>query len=201
MIHRRSLLSAVGSLAAGPALAQSPASGARVEVQTDRGLIVLGIELGKAPITAANFLRYVETGRFDGSSFYRASRAPGSTTTGLIEGGLQNDPARLLPPIAHESTLVTGLSHQDGTISMARDGPGTATADFFVCAGASPYLDAHPGAPGDNAGYAAFGRVVQGMEVVRAILALPTTGEARNPVMRGQILDPPVAIRTMRRLA
>ena len=110
-----------------------------------------------------------------------------------------NDPAKLFPPIAHESTTQTGLSHQDGTISMARYAPGTATADFFICAGPAPYLDANPGAPGDNAGYAAFGQVVEGMDVVRAIMALPTNGVALNPAMQGQILSPPVAIVTMRR--
>jgi peptidyl-prolyl cis-trans isomerase A (cyclophilin A) len=157
------------------------------------------LETGRAPITAGNFLRYVDTGRYDNSSIYRATRTVGLETTGLIEGGLQNDPRRLLPPIAHESTLTTGLKHLDGTISMAREAPGTATADFFICVGDAPYLDANPAAAGDNAGYAAFGTVAAGMDVVRAILALPTTGVARNPVMRGQIIDPPVAILGMKR--
>ena len=84
---------------------------------------------------------------------------------------------------------------------MAREAPGTATADFFICSGPAAYLDAHPGAPGDNAGYAAFGHVVDGMDVVRAILASPTGQEARNPVMRGQMLSPPVQIISARRLA
>lgn len=119
---------------------------------------------------------------------------------GIIEGGLQNDPAKLLPPIAHESTTMTGLAHVDGTISMARDAPGTATADFFICSGEASYLDAHPNASGDNAGYAAFGAVVEGMDVVRAILALPTPGKALNPAMAGQILDPPVPIVSMKRV-
>src|SRR5262249_21505119 len=151
--------------------------------------------------TVANFLRYVDTGRYDGASFYRASRAPGAPTVGIIEGGLQNDPARLLPPIAHESTTMTGLAHVDGTISMARDAPGTATADFFVCCGEASYLDAHRAAAGDNAGYAAFGTVIEGMDVARAILALPTPGKALNQAMQGQILDPPVPIVSMRRTA
>jgi peptidyl-prolyl cis-trans isomerase A (cyclophilin A) len=123
----------------------------------------------------------------------------GGGATGLIEGGLQNDPAKLLPPIAHESTLTTGLRHVDGTVSMARYGVGTATADFFICIGPAPYLDADPSRPGDNAGYAAFGQVVEGMGVVRAILASPTGGVARNPVMQGQILDPPIPIVSMKR--
>jgi peptidyl-prolyl cis-trans isomerase A (cyclophilin A) len=198
-IGRRALLASAGALAASRALAQTPGEKPKVIVQTDHGAIVLALDLDKAPITVGNFLRYVDTGRFDGSSFYRASRSGGSGTTGLIEGGLQNDPDRLLPPIAHESTLLTGLRHQDGTVSMARYAPGTATADFFVCVGPAPYLDADANAPGDNAGFAAFGSVTQGMDVVRAILAMPTNGVARNPVMQGQILDPPVAILSMRR--
>ena len=171
----------------------------KVALQTGRGLIVLELLLDKAPLTAANFLRYVDMNQFDSSSFYRASRAPGAPSVGLIEGGLQNDPSKLLPPVAHESTLMTGLRHEDGTVSMARDAPGTATADFFICSGPAAYLDAHPAAPGDNAGYAAFSQVVQDMEVVRTILGLPTTGVARNPAMQGQILEPPVLILSAKR--
>ena len=87
----------------------------------------------------------------------------------------------------------------DGTLSLARFAPGTGRADFTILVGDSPGMDANPSQPGDNQGFAAFGRVVQGMDVVHAILALPTNGVARNPVMQGQILSPPVAIVTMRR--
>jgi peptidyl-prolyl cis-trans isomerase A (cyclophilin A) len=199
MIERRILLAGAGALVATHALAQTPAAKPKVIVQTDHGTMVLELELEKAPITASNFLRYVDTGRYDGSTIYRATRAGGTGPVGLIEGGLQNDPNKLLPPIAHESTLTTGLRHLDGTISMARYAPGTATADFFICVGPASYLDADPSAPGDNAGFAAFGTVTQGMDVARAVLALPTNGVARNPVMQGQILDPPVAILSMKR--
>ena len=168
-------------------------------LQTGQGLIVVELRADRAPITTANFLRYVDAGHYDGASFYRAARAKGAATTGLIEGGVQNDPARLFAPIAHESTMLTGLSHSDGVVSMAREAPGTATADFFICSGPAAYLDAHPAAPGDNAGYAAFARVVEGMVVVRAILADPASEAARNPVMRGQMLDPPVPILSARR--
>lgn len=201
LIHRRAVLAAAGLLAAGRAGAQEAVADTRVAVQTDRGLIVLKLAPDRAPITVANFLRYVDTGRFDRSTFYRASRAPGAPGVGLIEGGLQNDPGRLLPPIAHESTLVTGLAHKDGTISMARAALDSATADFFICSGEAKYLDANPSASGDNAGYAAFGQVVEGMDVVRTILGLPTPGVARNPLMQGQILDPPVAILSIKRVA
>ena len=199
LIGRRSLLAMAGALAARPTFAQPADVKPKVVVQTGKGPIVLELEPGRAPLTVANFLRYVDTGRYDGSTIYRASRAEGAPTIGLIEGGLQYDPAKLLPPIAHESTLATGLSHQDGTISMARDAPGTATADFFICSGPASYLDANPNAPGDNLGYAAFGRVIDGMDIARAILALPTTGAARNPEMQGQMLDPPVPILSMKR--
>jgi peptidyl-prolyl cis-trans isomerase A (cyclophilin A) len=196
-IARRNVLAAAAMLVTGPAFAQAKP---RVAVQTGKGLMVLELEAGKAPITVANFLRYVDAGRYDGASIYRASRAAGAPTIGIIEGGLQNDPAKLFPPIAHESTTMTGLAHVDGTISMARDAPGTATADFFICCGDASYLDAHSDAAGDNAGYAAFGTVVEGMDVARAILALPTPGKALNPAMQGQILDPPVPIVSMKRM-
>lgn len=191
------MLTSSVALAASPSFSQ--AGKPRVAVLTDKGAIVLELEAARAPVTSANFLRYVDARRFDGASFYRASRDKSDPTIGLIEGGLQNDPGKLFPPIVHESTTQTGLRHVDGTISMARYAPGSATADFFICVGPAPYLDADPDARGDNAGFAAFGEVVQGMEVVKAILALPTNGPARNPVMKGQILSPPVAIVTMRR--
>ena len=198
-MHRRTLLAGLGAAAA--PLPAAAAGSPRVELKTDKGLIVLELASTKAPITCANFLRYVTTGRFSNATFYRASRSARTPTSGLIEGGLQNDPKKLLPPIAHESTFTTGLRHVDGTISMARDAPGTATADFFICSGPAPYLDANPIMPGDNAGYAAFGQVVDGMDVVRAILALPTTGEAKNPLMKNQILNPPVVILSAKQTA
>jgi peptidyl-prolyl cis-trans isomerase A (cyclophilin A) len=195
-IARRGLIAGAGLLLVRPAFAQAKP---RVVLETGQGRMVLELEAQKAPITVANFLRYVDSGRYDGASIYRASRAPNAPTIGIIEGGLQNDPAKLYPPIAHESTAMTGLAHGDGTISMARDAPGTATADFFICCGEASYLDAHPDAPGDNAGYAAFGTVIEGMDVARAILALPTPGKALNPAMQGQILDPPAPIVSMKR--
>ena len=172
-----------------------------MELQTGLGLIVLSLRPDRAPITTANFLRYMDSGRYEGASFYKVARAKTQPTLGLIEGGLQNDPAKLLAAIAHESTTLTGLRHEDGAISMAREAPGTATADFFICSGPSAYLDANPTAPGDTAGYAAFGRVLAGMDVVRAILASPTMETARNPIMRGQMLDPPAPIISARRAA
>lgn len=206
MINRRSLTALVLALGATPALAQSPTpsvkptpAAVRVNLDTGQGRIVLELEVERAPITSGNFLRYVDQKRYDGASFFRASRAPGAVDYGLIQGGVQNDPAKVLKPIAHEPTSQTGLKHTDGVISIGRNAPGSATSDFFICVGDAPYLDADPAGAGDNLGFAAFGRVVEGMDVVRKILALPTPGKATNPVMAGQILDPPVAILRARR--
>ena len=196
-IGRRGLLGGAGLMLAGPGYAAASAK-PRVAIQTGRGVIVVELEAAKAPITSANFLRYVDSNRYDGGTIYRASRDVGAPTQGTIEGG-PSDYARRFPPIPHESTRMTGLRHRAGTISLARNAPGTATGDFFICASAEPFLDAHPGAPGDNLGFAAFGQVVQGMEVVRAILALPTHGKAETAAMKGQMLSPPVPIVSMKR--
>lgn len=198
-IGRRGVLAAAGLVAASPleALA-APSAKPRVSIQTGKGVIVVELEAVKAPITSANFLRYVDAHRYDGGSFYRASRQ-GSAAAGTIEGG-PNPAARRFPAIPHESTKMTGLRHRAGTISVARLEPGTATGDFFICASAQPYLDAHPGGPGDNQGFAAFGQVVQGMEVVHRILGLPTGGKTTVAAMKGQILTTPVPIVNMTRL-
>lgn len=199
-IGRREVLTGAGLLLASPAMAQTPPANPRVTITTDHGAFTAEIFADKAPITAGNFLRYVDTRRYDGGQFNRALRNSWAPTTGLIEGGLPNHPERLLPPIAHEPTTQTGLKNLDGTLSLARFAPGTGQADFSICLGDSPYLDADPSQSGDNLGFAAFGRVTDGMDVVHAILALPTDGVAKNPVMKGQILSPPVAIMTMRRV-
>ena len=200
-IDRRALVASGLALAAGPALADaSPDSGlVRVALKTTKGEITLDLNVGKAPITARNFLHYVDLRRFDGISFYRASRIKGAEQTGIIQAGL-HDPTKLLKPITHESTTKTGISHKDGTISMARRAPGTAAADFFICVGDQPAFDADPNAPGDNLGFAAFGQVVDGMDLAHTILALPTSPTAGAGAMRGQMLSPPVPILTARRV-
>ena len=170
----------------------------RVDLDTGAGRIVLELYPDKAPITVANFLHYVNSKRFDGAEFFRAARAAGAPTYGLIQGGGFKDAAKLYKPITLEPTSRTGLHHGDGAISMARAAPNSAQADFFIVVGDSPGLDANPSAPGDNLGFAAFGRVAEGMDVVHAILAMPTDGHARNPTMQGQILTQPVPIRTAR---
>ncbi len=206
-MKRRTFLAAAAAAAASPALAQTPipapapSGPVRVKLDTAEGAIVLELYPDKAPITAGNFLRYVDGKRFDGATFYRASKVPNAPEFGLIQGGVQNDPARVLKPIAHEPTTKTGLSHTDGAISMGRTNPGTATSDFFICLGDMTYMDADPKQPGDNLGFAAFGKVVEGMDVARKILAMPTSETAGVGVMKGEMLAKPLKIITARRVA
>jgi peptidyl-prolyl cis-trans isomerase A (cyclophilin A) len=169
----------------------------RVGLQTSEGAIVLALEAERAPVTTANFLRYVDEKRLDGATIYRATKV--APDFGLIQGGVRNDPKRVLPPIAHEPTSMTGLSHVDGTISMARAAPGSANGDFFITIGAMPSLDADPSQPGDNLGFAAFGHVAEGMDVIRRILDSPTSPTEGEGAMRGQILAAPVRILAARR--
>ncbi len=196
-------------LAVAPAAAQVPTTPApaaapmpkpatvRVTLTTADGPIVVEVETERAPITAANFLRYVDQKRLDGTSFYRAVKV--ADGMGLVQGGTRNDPKRTLKPIAHEPTTKTTLSHIDGALSMARGAPGTADGDFFITAGAFPSMDADPSQPGDNAGYAVFGRVVEGMDVVRRILVAPVSPTEGAGDMKGQMLAPRIAILTARR--
>ena len=182
---------------AAPAATPNPAT-VRVSLETSLGPIVLELEKERAPVTTANFLRYVDEKRFDGIAFYRATTLGGGY--GLIQGGAKGDAARVLPPIAHEPTSKTGLSHVDGAISMARYAPGTADADFFITIGALTSMDADPKQPGDNLGFAVFGRVVEGMDVVRRILAAPTSPTEGEGAMKGQMLAAPVRITSARRV-
>lgn len=170
-----------------------------VQLQTTKGPITLRLERDRAPVTTANFLRYVDAGRFDGIEFFRAVTFPERADLGLVQAGL-HDPRRLFPPIALEPTSKTGLTHNDGAISMARGAPNSAQADFFIIIGGLPGLDADPAAAGDNQGYAVFGHVVDGMDVVRTILQQPTDATKGEGAMRGQILQTSVIIRTARRL-
>jgi peptidyl-prolyl cis-trans isomerase A (cyclophilin A) len=171
----------------------------RVRIVTEMGAIVLALDARHAPVTTANFLAYVDQGKFDGIVFYRAARTPGVRGQGFIQGGIRHDATRTLMPIAHEPTSRTGLGHIDGTISMARTTPGSATGDFFITAGPQPTMDAGHGRPADNLGYAAFGRVVEGKDVVRRILAAATVPNAGRGPMRGQMIEQPVRILSARR--
>jgi peptidyl-prolyl cis-trans isomerase A (cyclophilin A) len=197
-LKRRSFLGAAGLLMTTPAVALGANGKPRVTINTNHGAIVVELEAQKAPLTSANFLRYVDAQAYDGGSFFRAAREPGAPAQGTIVGA-PSPKIHPFPPIHHESTTMTGLRHVTGTISLGRFDPGTATSNFFICASPEPYLDAHPGAKGDNLGYAAFGQVVRGMSVVAKILSLPTNGKSKYADQRGQWLTHPVPIRTMRR--
>jgi peptidyl-prolyl cis-trans isomerase A (cyclophilin A) len=184
--------------AAVPPDAATPApTTVKVVLKTALGDIVLAVETQRAPITAANFLRYVDQKRFDGSEFYRSVPVGEDGQYGLIQGGLRGNPKRVLKPIAHEPTSVTGLSHVNGAISMARADPGTATADFFVVIGDLVSLDAQPN--GGDPGYAVFGRVIDGMDVVHLIFDQPRSTTEGQGVMKGQMLAAPVKILSARR--
>ncbi len=168
----------------------------RVLLHTDLGDILVGLDPKHAPVTSANFLRYVDKKRFDGSTFYRAMKLDEEGRYGLVQGGLRGDSERVLDPIAHEAPSTTGLKHTDGAISMARLDPGSATADFFIVIGDLPALD---GQPGGDPGYAVFGHVLEGMDVVHKILEQPRDPEAGGEDMKGQMIANPVQILTVRR--
>lgn len=175
----------------------------RVALETEAGRIVVELDVKRAPASASNFVRYAETRRFDGTVFYRAMHLKwGEQPNGLIQAGTRGDPRRNLAPIPHEPTDVTGILHKAGTLSMARYAPGTATGDFSIMVSDQPGLDAQPDSadPESKAGYAAFGQVIEGMDVVRTIFAAPISETEGEGIMRGQMLAQPVKILTARRL-
>jgi peptidyl-prolyl cis-trans isomerase A (cyclophilin A) len=196
MILRLATFLLLLALSQAPAAAAPGPSGPLVRLQTSAGAIVIRLEPKRAPITSANFLHYVAVKRFDGTSFYRAARNRKAPQYGLVQGGIQHRVVRTRLPIAHEPTDRTGLRHVDGTVSMARNAPGTAIGDFFITVGTSSYLDARPGYPG----YAAFGQVVQGMDVVRKILASPTHPGGFSATTKGQSIVAPIRIISARRI-
>jgi len=170
----------------------------KVSLQTSEGTIVLALEKQRAPITTANFLRYVDQKKLDGVTFYRTVKV--TPTIGFIQGGTSNDPKRTLPPIKHEPSSSTGIHNVDGTIAMARSAPGTASGDFFILVGDEPTMDADPKATGDNQGFAAFGHVVEGMDVVRRIMDAATSPTKGVGVMKGSMIAAPIRILTARRV-
>jgi len=186
------------AFAASPVLAQAPAANADlvpVAINTSLGRIVVALDRAHAPVTTANFLHYVDTHRFDGQNFYRAMHVADANGAdgGLIQGGITTDARKLFPPIAHEPTTTTGLHNVAGAISMANAGPGTARADFFILVSDMPGLDAN-GPGGDANGFAAFGHVIEGMDVVRKIWNSPVSATEGAGVMKGQMLDPKIKI-------
>jgi peptidyl-prolyl cis-trans isomerase A (cyclophilin A) len=192
-LRRLLLLLMLAAITAPAAAAPRPP---RVRIETSMGAIVIELAPQQAPITAANFLRYAEEKRLDGTFFYRAARSKGNPKAGLVQGGIDHHIPRALAPIRHEPTSKTGLRHVDGTVSMARNAPGTAMGDFFFVVGGASYLDARPGSPG----YAAFGHVVSGMPLIKRILAMPTFPGGFSKDTMGQSLRQPVKIISVRRV-
>jgi peptidyl-prolyl cis-trans isomerase A (cyclophilin A) len=180
------------AVAAGSVLPGSQAAAQalpRVIIQTAVGDIEVEIDTVHAPITAANFLRYVDLGFYKFGRFHRTVRPDNQPANpvkiAVVQAGLDSLRVKDFPPIKLERTSRTGTRHRDGTISMARDGPDTATSDFFICIGDQPALDFGGKRNPDGQGFAAFGRVLLGMDVVRRIQSSPA---------KGQTLQPPVAI-------
>lgn len=166
-----------------------PAPQPEVLIETELGTIRVRLQPDRAPQTVANFLRYVDEHFFDDTSFYRTVRADNQPTSPVKIAVIQGGPDEKKPehtPIALERTSMTGLRHLDGTISMARDGPDTATAEFFICLGDQPALDFGGNRNPDGQGFAAFGQVVEGMDIVRRI---------NQAIANGQKLNPPIVIK------
>jgi peptidyl-prolyl cis-trans isomerase A (cyclophilin A) len=191
MLTRIALLAAALSA---PALTQAPAPAAGlvpVAIETSLGRIVVALDTAHAPLTSANFLAYVDAGKFDGETFYRAMPYGDG---GLVQGGITSDASKLNPPVAYEGSDTTGIRNVAGSIAMAALAPGKAQADFFIETTDIPAFD------GPN-GFAAFGRVVEGMDVVKAILAAPVSPTKGEGPMKGQMLEPPVKILKAERVA
>jgi len=197
MSARRILAAAALAVGALPLLfAQAGTQAVRVRFETALGAFEVEIDATRAPVTAANFLAYVDGGFYDGGRVHRSARletqVARTVKIEVIQAGI--NPERRgegFAAIPLERTNVTGILHKDGVISMARSSPDTATSDFFVCVGAQPALDFGGKRNPDGQGFAAFGRVVSGMDVIRRIHAAPA---------KGQSLDPPVRILEAARL-
>ena len=193
-------IAAAGALAAAPFQAKPT----RVRVQTELGDIVIEVDQAKAPITAANFLRYVDAGHYSGGIWHRTVKMdnqPESTIKiEVIQAGVNPDKAKSgFPAITLERTSVTGLLHNDGVISMARGAPDSATSGWFICINDQPSLDFGGQRNPDGQGFAAFGRVVSGMDVVRKIQAAPSSAD-RKTNTEAQRLTPPIKIIKVERI-
>lgn len=174
----------------------------KVLMSTSQGDIEIDLYLDKAPITAGNFLKLADDGLLDGGSFYRVvsyENDRGSPRIEVIQGGRGDALEGEIDAIDHETTEQSGILHTDGAISMARGGVGTATSEFFIVIGDQPGLDHGEARNADMQGFAAFGMVVRGMDVVRTIQGLPADGATDSDYTKGQILTEPVTITSVRR--
>ena len=204
---RRDLVSGITGLGAALISRRSGASeisgdrSCSVLIDTSYGSIGIRLDLGRAPISAGDFLKYVDQGLYTGGSFYRTVRPdndPEPTKIAVVQGGL-TDEKRFLAPIAHEPTNRTGLRHRNGTISIGRGEVGTGTAGaFFICIGDQPELDFGGKRNSDHQGFAAFGHVSSGMELIRKMWSLKVLGAPGTP--DGESIASPVAILGARRL-
>lgn len=189
------LLALAGATTLAAAPPREPAI-VRVRLVTAVGAVVLALDTRHAPGTCANFLAYVDDGRLDGTTFYRTSRRHNTPTTGFVQGGIGTDARRMLGLVPLEPTSRTGLHHVGGAISMARyDRTDSATGNFSIMVGDNLSMDASPGSPG----YAVFGHVLSGMDVVRRMLALPTR-PGGDGAFKGQMMARPIPILRAERL-
>jgi peptidyl-prolyl cis-trans isomerase A (cyclophilin A) len=175
----------------------------RVRMTTDLGVVDIQINTEAAPISANNFLRLVDGGHMDGTSFYRVvspENDNGSPPISVIQGGNGSGDSPF-EPIAHETTEVTGLLHLNGAVSMARGDVGTASTEFFICIGAQPALDFAAQRNPDGQGFAVFGYVVDGMDVVQAIHQQPSDAPTESAYLKGQMLEEPATVISIRRAA
>jgi peptidyl-prolyl cis-trans isomerase A (cyclophilin A) len=184
------MLLALASLVlhAGLGLSKEP-NAIDVIIQTEKGDIEVRLEAAKAPITVANFLKYVDAKAYDGGRFHRTvtptNQPDNKVKIEVIQAGVPPEKEKSdFPAIKLERTRDTKLSHKDGTISMARDGPDTATSDFFICIGDQPELDFGGKRNPDGQGFAAFGRVIKGMDVVKKIQAAKADGQTLTPPIK-----------------
>ncbi len=173
------------------ARAQAQSKPPRVLVHTELGEVLIELDAKHAPRTVANFLRYVEAAHYDGGVFHRTvKRKPDNQPNNavkieVIQGSVNPEKSKQgFAPIELERTSVTGLKHKDGTISLARSGPDTATSDFFICLGDQPELDFGGKRNPDGQGFAAFGRVIKGLEVVRKIQQAPAQEQRLTPPIK-----------------
>lgn len=178
-------------------------SGVKVDIDTALGPIRVEVFPQAAPLSACDFLAYADKGLYSDASFYRVVRLDndnGSPKIEVVQGGLADD-AKGLPPVKHETTQQTGLKHVDGALSLARGAVGTGGAGaFFIVIGNQPGLDYGATRNKDGQGFAVFGRVVSGMDIVRRIHQTREAAPTDDAYMKGQLLAKPVAIRGAKRL-
>lgn len=200
--NRTTTIAATLLLAAVASAAIADDDVATIVMTTGVGDIEIELYPGKAPLTAGNFLELVDGGHLDGSTFYRVvthENDNGNPKIEVIQGGLGDENLSPFEPIGHETTEQTGILHTDGVISMARGDVGTASSEFFICIGDQPGLDYGEVRNPDRQGFAAFGKVVSGMDVVRRIDRLPADAPSDSAYTEGQILTDPVPIVSVRR--